>query len=141
MSSISVSRLRDTMRATFSGVVREHRPVTVTRGAEELALLVGADDVSVLLDDRRFEPEIFGTDDAVSVWLPQLELYGQGGSLDEAREDLLDEVRQYVGEYLADGGYLVAPNRRPDFPYVLKAFLADRDGGLADVIFPAPPSA
>lgn len=141
--ALSVSALREKLGPRYTEVVRGHRPMAVKRGADELALLLGADEALSLVADRRFEPEVFGSGDSVSFWLPQLELYGQGADAGAAREDLLAEVRVYVDDFLMHAReYVGAPNRSGHLPYVIRAYLADLQGKLAEVIFPpAPPLA
>ncbi len=110
------------------------------RGRAELAVLIGAPEVKVLVGDRRFNPEVFGGGiGGVSIWLGELQLYGQGATYEEAKEDLLEEVREYVEEYLSDSRYVRAPNRAEHLPYVIRAYIADREGDLTSVIFSGPP--
>jgi antitoxin YefM len=79
-------------------------------------------------------------DGGVSIWLPELAIYGQGATYGEAKADLLEEVRVYVDEYLANAAeYQRAPNRAKHLPHVIKAYLADLRGELEGVIFPGPP--
>jgi hypothetical protein len=67
----------------------------------------------------------------VSAWLPEFELYGHGDDVDSALQDLANEVREYVDEYLADiDRYRHAPNRASHFPYVLKVLALDATGHL-----------
>jgi hypothetical protein len=83
------------------------------------------EDAQLLLDGCGFNPEVLEEPGAVSIWLPELALYGRGPSLDAAKADLLDEVCDYVDEYLREAhAYLRAPNRRRHFPYIVKALLA-----------------
>jgi len=139
-SPLTVTALREKIGPHLSDVVRDRRPVAVRRGQHELALLIGAQEMLALVADRRFAPEVFGANDAVSIWLPELELYGQGADVPAAKDDLLSEVRVYVDEYLASGEYVSALNRSGHLPYVVRAYLADLRGELAEVIFPGPPA-
>lgn len=140
-ATLSISDLRKALGPVFSKVVQAHRPVMIERRRES-GLLLGADDVLALLRDREFHPEVFHEKGAVSVWLPELELYGRGGSFAEARNDLVEEVRDYVREYLEESElYLRAPNRAHHFPYVIKAWLSDTAGELAEVLFAEPQAA
>jgi Antitoxin of toxin-antitoxin, RelE / RelB, TA system len=137
---LKVSTGRKEMSPRFDAVLHEHLPLPVQRGSGELAVLVGAPEVKVLVGDRRFNPEVFGGgDDGVSLWLAELQLYGQGATYEAAKEDLLDEVREYVDEYLSDSTYVRAPNRAPHLPYVIRAYIAEREGDLETVIFEGPP--
>lgn len=134
----SVSRAREALSDVFSAAVRGHLPVTIER-RDERAVLVGLDDLDVLLAPHEFHPEAYFEDDAVTLWLPEFALYGRGRTYDEAQEDLVDEVRTYVSDYLDDAvAYLNAPNRAHQFPHVVRALVSDTRGRLAEVLF-APP--
>lgn len=87
---------------------------------------------------KAFHPRVFWGAGEVAVWLPEFELYGQGATYEEARKDLLEEVRVYVDEYQENQSYQQAPNRRAHGPRVLKASLAEQAGKLEDLIFPGP---
>jgi Antitoxin of toxin-antitoxin, RelE / RelB, TA system len=74
----------------------------------------------------------------VSIWLPEFQIYGRGSDLSAARGDLLQEVREYVAEYLEGIEiYRSAPNRRAHFAHIIKALVADLSGRLDTVIFHA----
>lgn len=137
---ITITQFRGKAGPYFSGAVRDHQPLLIQRGAEDFGLLLGAEEALLMLGDRRFNPEVTRSDGGVSVWLPEFAIDGQGDNYGAAREDLLNEVRYYVGEYMGNARqFLAAPNRRAHFPYVLKARFADLHDQLADVIFPGPP--
>jgi hypothetical protein len=49
-----------------------------------------------------FDPEVrYAGDGAVSIWLPELDLYANGASFDDAAWDLVNEVLAYVREWEA----------------------------------------
>ena len=98
--------------------------------------MIGLDELERLIAGYEFHPEAFFEADAVSLWLPELGLYGRGSGFEEAQADLLAEVRDYVDEYLSEAQvYLRAPNRAEHFPFVMKAFAADAEDRLASVVF------
>lgn len=139
-AALTITEFRRSIGPAFTDAVQRHRPVRIDRGARESGVLLGDEEVLALVANRHFHPEVFQEGKEVSVWLPEFALYGRGSSFAEAREDLLDEVREYVEEYLgAVELYSRAPNRTDHFPFVIKAWLADASGGLADVLF-APPA-
>ncbi len=123
----------------FSQAVEDRRPVPIERGGDERGLLIGFDEVMLLLDPYVFTTEVFFERGAVSIWLPELQLYGRGATFEDARADLLDEVNVYVEEFLADARlYLRSPNRASQFPWILKAYVASAAGGLTAALFTAP---
>ena len=137
---VSISLFRQKTGPYFSEAVHRHSPLAIQRGSEDLGLLLGRDEAWALLADRSFSPEVIRGDGSVSIWLPELTLYGQGATYAEAKADLLDEVRFYIDEYLANAEeYQRAPNRAAHLPHVIKAYLAELRGELELLIFPGPP--
>jgi hypothetical protein len=135
-----MTEFRRSIGPVFSEAVQRHRPVKIDR-ARESGVLFGAAEVLALLADRQFHPEVYREQGMVSIWLPEFAIYGRGASFSAARDDLLEEVRAYVEEYLDEVElYARAPNRAGHFPFVIRAWLADASGELVDVLF-APPAA
>jgi hypothetical protein len=138
---LNLSDVRDRISDVFTDAVVRHRPVPILRGGKDLGLLLGIEEVVRLVEDVSFEPEVFKEAGAVNVWLPEFQVYGRGKDLATARLDLLDEVRDYVLEYLEEiDSYRAAPNRRAHFPHVIKALVADLSGHLDSVIFADRPT-
>ena len=104
----------------------EHRPVAFSN-QRDLALLVGVSDLSDrLLERYSFSPEVLFDSGGGSVWLPELELFGEGQDLQAAQADLLEEVRDYARRYLDQAAvYLASPNRAQHYPYVVRAAALD----------------
>ncbi len=124
----------------FTEAVRGHRPIPLVRGTRDIGMLLGLQELTELVDHLSFQPEVFREDSAVSVWLPEFQLYGRGPDLAAAKEDLIGEVRDYVAEYLNEiQVYRAAPNRQSHFGHVIKALVADLSGALEQVVFPGPP--
>ncbi len=137
--SVSATDARKRWSTYFSQAVHDRWPVLIERRRDERGLLIGSDELELVLSQYEFHPEVLFEEDAVAIWLPDLALYGRGASFEEARDDLVEEVRDYVDEYMADSAlYLRAPNRVDHFPYVLRAFVADAGDRLPDVVFAEP---
>ena len=137
--TISATHARRRWSELFDRALHGRWPVLIERGSRERGLLIGSDELKRLLEGFEFHPEAFFEPAAVSIWLPELALFGRGESFEDAQSDLVDEVRDYVDEYVADAAhYLRAPNRAGHFPYALRAFVADSAGRLQDVLFAEP---
>ena len=133
---LNLSDVRDRISEVFTDAVVRHRPVPIARGRKDLGVLLGIEEVARLVEGISFGPEVFKEAGAVNVWLPEFQVYGRGKDLAAARRDLLDEVRDYVRDYLEEiDTYRAAPNRRAHFPHVIKALVADLSGHLDRVIF------
>lgn len=138
---VTITEFRDRSRTVFTRVVHAHQPQLIRRGAEDRSLLVGLEEMAVLLADRTFSPKVIRSESGVSLWLPEFEVYGEGDTYGEAKADLLSEVREYLTEYLRNADeYRRAPNRAGHLPYVIKAIVADARDELDEVIFPPPPA-
>ncbi len=139
MAAISVTQARNSWADVFSQAVQDGSPVAIERGRDEQGLLIGFDQIRLLVDRYPFTTEVFFEPNVVSIWVPEFQLYGRGKSFAAAQDDLVDEVRAYVEEYLSDARlYLRSPNRSQQFPWILRAYVADAAGELATVLF-APP--
>ncbi len=139
MSTITATEARKRWADVFSQAVEDRWPVTIQRGGDERGLLIGFDEVSLLLDPYAFTTEVFFEPDAVSIWLPELQLYGRGATFEDAQGDLVDEVNAYVEEFLADARlYLRSPNRAVHFPWILRAYVANATGELTAALFSTP---
>ena len=133
---LNLSDVRDRISEVFTDAVVRHRPVPIARGRKDLGVLLGIEEIARLVEGVSFGPEVFKEAGAVNVWLPEFQVYGRGKDLAAARRDLLDEVRDYVRDYLEEiDTYRAAPNRRAHFPHVIKALVADLSGHLDRVIF------
>ena len=140
MSTITATEARKRWADVFSQAVEAQWPVSIERGGNERGLLIGFDEVKRLLDPYDFSTEVFFEKDAVSIWLPELQLYGRGATFEAAQADLVDEVNAYVEEFLADSAlYLRSPNRSAHFPWVIRAYVANAAGELTAALF-APPA-
>lgn len=140
LDPVTITEFRKDSRSVFTQVVHAHKPRVISRGPQDMGMLVGLDEVWALVAERSFSPQVMRGDDGVSIWLPEFEVYGEGDVYAEAKLALLDEVREYVSEYLEHADeYRRAPNRAGHLPHILKALVAEARGQLEQAIFPPPP--
>jgi hypothetical protein len=136
MDAVVYSQARNGFADIFDAAIA-HAPTRIARRRSGEAVLIGQEDLLALTEPFTFHPSVYFEPQAVSIWLPELELWGRGDDFESAREDLIDEVRQYLEEYLADERLRAAPNHRPHVPWVVRAMLLD-DSQLADALFAEP---
>lgn len=122
----------------FDRAVRAGVPVPVERGGKERGFFIGEDDLKRLTNQYEFHPEVLIEDDTVSVWLPEFAIYGVGSTYEEAKEDLLDEVLDYVEEYLETPEMRWAVNRHDHYPYALRVLISEADDSLEALLFAEP---
>ena len=81
-----------------------------------------------------FAPEVLYEDDgSVGIWLNEFDVYGVGDDLEQAAEDLLESVREYVEDWEEDLKQTV--NHRDRIWHVRRVQLATDDEQLCGVIF------
>lgn len=136
MNAVIYSEARNAFADIFDAAIA-HAPTRIRRRRSGEAVLIGHDDLLALTEPFAFHPAVYFEPQRVSIWLPELQLWGRGLDFASAREDLITEVRQYVEEYLADERLRTAPNHRPSAPWVVRAMLLD-DGQLAEVLYAEP---
>ena len=102
------SHLSDVMTQVFHG----HQPQLVSRhrGKEQM-LLMRPDDLVAMLADQHLEVLVVHDGDEVTLRIPEMGVLGFGGTLDEATEDLLVELRAYAARFFRDAARFMATTR------------------------------
>lgn len=137
--ALTITDFRRSIASVFSDAVQRHRPAKIRRSNREQGVLLSAEDFAGLIAQHEFHPRVYRQEGSVNVWLPEFQLYGRGGSFAEAKADLVEEVEDYVDEYIEDADlYLRAPNRAHHYPYVLKAWLTETPEELEALLFAEP---
>ena len=134
--AVIYSEARNSFADLFDAAI-SHAPTRIARRRSGEAVLIGRDDLLALTDAFAFRPDVYFEPDGVSIWLPELAVWGRGSDLQAASDDLVTEVRQFVEEWLADARLRSSPNHRPHAPWVVKAMLSD-DAQLAESLFAEP---
>jgi hypothetical protein len=100
--------LSDVMTQVFHG----HQPHLVSRhrGKEQM-LLMRPDDLVAMLADQHLEVLAVYDGDEVTLRVPEMGVLGFGGTLDEATEDLLVELRAYAARFFRDAARFMATGR------------------------------
>jgi hypothetical protein len=80
---------------------------------------------------------VFAEETGVEIWLPELEVYGQGSTLAEAQDDLVEAALDFVHAWEAE--LRVAPNQRHKSGHARRVQLADDRARVAEVLFGATP--
>jgi len=116
----------------------QHLPTRITRRRADPAILVSLEDVMRLLDRFEFTPQVLLEASAVSIWLPELAIWGRGVSFADARADLLDEIAQLLAIVETDPRLRAAPNMRERLPWIYRLMLAEGEGPREAMLFAAP---
>ncbi|MGH2467463.1 MAG: hypothetical protein ACRDGL_07010 [Candidatus Limnocylindrales bacterium] len=118
------SQLSEVMTQVFHG----HRPRIVSRHhGKERMLLVRPDDLVTMLADQRIDVEAVYDADEVTLRVPAMEVLGCGTTLDEAVDDLLEELRVYAARFFREPARFMATSRSAHSAALLRFALADED--------------
>ena len=105
------------------------------RGRAEVLLADAAEIAELLAAAFPFAPEVFVEESGVEIWLPELEVYGQGSTLAEAQDDLVEAALDFVDAWEAQ--LRAAPNQRHKSGHARRLQLAHDRAGVAGVLFGA----
>lgn len=115
-----------------------HLPTRITRRRSDAAVLVSEADLRRLLGRYDFHPDVFFESGAVSIWLPELALWGRGATFADAREDLLEEIDQLLRVLEHDERARLAPNMVAMMPWIYRVLGARSDDERLEILFAEP---
>lgn len=115
-----------------------HMPTRIVRRRTDPAVLLSEADFRALLSGYAFKPEVFFEEGSVSIWLPELAIWGRGSSFDDAQLDLLDEIDQLLGLLEADDRARNAPNMIARLPWIFRLVEARSDDEIEAILFAEP---
>ena len=139
MQELTYSQARADL-ATLHEHALQHLPTRITRRRSDPAVLLSEADFRALLKGYTFQPDVFFEGSSVSIWLPELAVWGRGSSFVDAREDLLDEIDQLLGLLENDERARLAPNMVERLPWLYRLMDAESDADLHALLFAEPVS-
>ncbi len=134
---IPVSVFRSHTREVLDRSERGGLPLLQRRNTQPLALIAVAE-LAEAFKPFEFHPEVITQqeDGTIAVWLPELEVYGNGSDLDSALDDLVTEVLLYLEDWESEG-LASAPNHSPKLGWVRRLqTCAGRRSAIRDLIAP-----
>jgi hypothetical protein len=137
MEAIPYSQARASLADLFEDAI-EHLPTRIDRRRAAPAVLISLEDLRTLLAGFDFHPEVLFESAAVGIWLPELAIWGRGGSFEEARADLLDEIDELLAQLTASPRLRAAPNIVEVLPWIFRLMLADTDAERRKMLFADP---
>lgn len=137
MQELSYSDARADFANLHEHAVR-HLPTRITRRRADPAVLLSEADFRTLLSRYAFSPEVFFEGPIVSIWLPELAIWGRGSSFPEAQADLLDEIDQLLRVLETDERARLAPNMVERLPWIYRLMSAGSDEDLEEILFAEP---
>lgn len=140
LDEVSVTEARQ-MRQHYDNVVHGKRPFIITRYHDPGAVVMSRDDLARTLDRYRFTVDLLPEDDgAFTLWIPELGIGESGPTIKESRQALIAAVRAYVQQYWDRyAAWQHIPDKRAQWPYVLRLSLAHGDQELLAMLLEAVP--
>lgn len=137
MKAVNYSRARAGLADLYDDAL-EHLPSRIERRRADPAVLLSLEDFKALLSQFEFAPEVLFESSSVSVWLPELAIWGRGTTFADAKEDLLEEIDQLLELITNDARLRSAPNMVQRLPWIYRLMYADNDAEREQVLFAAP---
>jgi hypothetical protein len=136
---IAYSQARAELADLFDDALA-HLPARITRRRAGPAVLVSLDDFRRALARFAFTPEVRFGAGAVSIWLPELAIWGRGATYDDARADLLDEIDDLLARVAAEPRLRSAPNIVERLPWIQRLLVAEDEREREALLFAQAPS-
>lgn len=137
MNETTYSRARAEL-ADLYDLALAHLPTRIVRRRADPAVLLSLEDFKVLVSQFEFAPEVLFEASSVSVWLPELSIWGRGTTFDDAKEDLLEEIDQLLAVLTDDARLRSAPNMVERLPWIFRLMYAESDAEREQMLFAAP---
>jgi antitoxin YefM len=133
--SLDFSRAKAGLSHVMTQVVHERSPQIISRhGGKEEMLLVATRDLADFLGRFRFDPRVTIDAGEVTAELPQFGVLGFGETLEQAMEDLLEELRLYARDFFERASFYAETDRAEHAPWLLRFAVTPADRQL-DLLF------
>lgn len=129
-----VAAARRMLAGLLDRVLSGNIAVIERRGGRSVVLVDAREHDRLLAEAFPFSPQVYFEDSGVSVWLPEVGVYGEGKNLDEAMDDLVVAVVDYV-EAWQENSLNRAPNHEARSGWVHRIQLADRPDEIRRLLF------
>jgi len=138
MDEIQFSQAKSHLSEIMDDVVHRERPRAVRRerGKNEVMYLFPREVLDAMIGTARVTVDYLPDEDGIGLWGNDLEIGAHGAGVEEARQNLMREVRSYVANFLGQlPVYLTWPDRARLVPQVLRLAIARGDDELARLLF------
>ena len=137
MNQITYSRARADLADLYDHALA-HLPTRIVRRRADPAILLSFEDFKALVRHYEFAPEVLFEASSVAVWLPELAIWGRGGTFADAKADLLDEIDHLLVLLGDDARLRSAPNMVERLPWIFRLMVAENDGEREAMLFATP---
>jgi len=126
------SEARQKMSQIVTQVEKGGLAVIQRRGATVMLATVEEQD-ALLSGCYSFAPQVHFSPGIVEIWLPELEVHGEGATLSEAEDDLVDAAEEYADEW--EDRLSHAPDHDARLGWVRRVQLAQAQGRTRELLF------
>lgn len=132
LAELNITDARKKLSNLFDQVYNAYQPIIIKRKQTENILVLRADLQKALLSQFSLKPKIlYEEDGSITLSLDSLDIYVNGENLNDAVDQLINELKIYAQDYVQRSQlFLNAPNRRSHFPYILRILLTENDQEL-----------
>jgi antitoxin YefM len=121
LTSVDFSRAKAALSEVMTQVVHERSPQIISRhGGKEEMVLVATRDLAAFLDRFRFDPQVTIDAGEVTAELPLFGVLGFGETLEQAMEDLVEELRLYARDFFERASFYAETDRAEHAPWLLR---------------------
>jgi hypothetical protein len=138
VEELQFSLAKARLSAVMDDVVhRDHlKAVRRDRGTDEVMFLMARDVLHAAVASAPIRVDYLPDEDGIGLWLNDIEIGAHGADVEEARRNLVGEVRAYVANFLGELPlYLTWPDRARLVPRVLRLAIARNDEELTQLLF------
>ena len=142
LRSTNFTAARNNFSPLFDQAVVAELPVMIVRGHREHGMLISRDALRRLLAPFRFHVDVLPEDDgSVTLWQRELDVGGNGPTLQAARSELLSAIGDYVRDYWQQFAlYRHLPDMAAKEPYVLRLSLVETEPELLTLLVGQEPT-
>ena len=128
MIGIEIKNINDA-RATFASIIQEAakaKEIICQNGRSnnsQKVSIISTNLLDEILSNYSFRPELLYCEETKQneILLKEINIYAYSETKEQAKEDLLDLVEEYVEQYLSDTEkYMKFENYRKHYPYILR---------------------
>jgi len=136
LSEFNLTEARKEFSSLYDQVFNMYQPAIIKRKKSEEVMVLRVDQQKMLLANYSLKPEIIKEDDnSITLALDHLELFSNGSNLDEAVNDLINDLKIYASDYIQRSQlFLNAPNRKAHFPFILRVLLCESDEEIRQLL-------
>ena len=136
LSELNLTDARKEFSSLYDQVFNSFKPTIIRRKKFEEVLVLRVDQQKMLLVNYSLKPDIIKEDDgSITLALDNLEIFSNSLSLEDAINELIEDLKVYASDYLQRSQlFLNAPNRKSHFPYILRVLLCNSDKEIRDLL-------